>query len=148
MPNPSSSSASPVGRRAASAATTAGETATIGSSTFIKGKIEGNDDLVIRGRVEGTVKLPNNRVLIASGSRVKANVTARSIEVEGLVQGKLNGEMEVTVRAGGQVEGDIVARRVSLESGAQFNGTVDMGSAGKEDAPSESKATQRAVGGT
>jgi len=107
-----------------------GETATIGASIFVKGRIEGNDDLVIRGRVEGTVKLPKNKVIVASGSEVKADVTARSIQVEGHVQGTLKGGHDVIVRSGGQVDGDILAPRVSLENGARFNGTIDMGGDG------------------
>lgn len=102
------------------------QTATIGASTFVKGKIEGTDDLVIRGRVEGTVKLPKNRVIVASGSEVRANITALSIQVEGRVVGKLTGGAEVTVRSGGQVEGDILAPRVTLDNGARFSGNVDM----------------------
>lgn len=104
----------------------ASETATIGASIFVKGRIEGSDDLVIRGRVEGTVKLPKNKVVVAVGSDVKANITARSIQVEGHVRGTLNGGSDVTVRAGGQVDGDILAPRVSLDNGARFSGMIDM----------------------
>jgi cytoskeletal protein CcmA (bactofilin family) len=104
-----------------------GETATIGASIFVKGTIEGNDDLVIRGRVEGTVNLPKNKVIVASGSEVKGDVTARSIQVEGHVEGTLEGRREIIVRAGGQVDGDILAPRVSLDIGARLNGTIDMG---------------------
>lgn len=132
MPNPSA--ATPTQR----AASGSPDTATIGASTFIKGKIEGTDDLVVRGRVEGTIRLPKNSVLISAGSQVKANVTARSIQVEGTVNGKLKGGADVIVRAGGTVEGEIVAPRVTLDNGARFNGTVDM-----EDPTS---ATQRATG--
>ncbi len=132
MPNPPA--ATPTQR----AASGSPDTATIGASTFIKGRIEGKDDLVIRGRVEGTIRLPKNRVLIAAGSQVKANVTARSIQIEGAVSGKLNGGADVIVRAGGTVEGEIVAPRVTLDNGARFNGTVDM-----EDATS---AARRAAG--
>jgi len=102
-------------------------TATIGASTFVKGRIEGTDDLVVQGRVEGTIKLPDNRVFIARGSRVEADVKAHSVEVDGLVRGKLEGVHSVTVKAGGEVTGDIVSPRVILEPGARFNGSVDTG---------------------
>lgn len=108
------------------------ETATIGASIFVKGRIEGNDDLVIRGRVEGTVELPKNKVVVAVGSNVKADITARSIQVEGHVHGTLRGGSDVTVRAGGQVDGDIVAPRVSLDNGARFSGMIDMNAEGSK----------------
>ena len=116
-------SSSSTGRGSAAGAS---ETATIGASIFVKGRIEGNDDLIIRGRVEGTVKLPKNKVVVAVGSEVKANITARSIQVEGHVRGTLKGGRDVTVRAGGQVDGDILAPRVSLDNGARFSGMIDM----------------------
>lgn len=124
----------------------ASETATLGASIFFKGRIEGNDDLVIRGRVEGTVKLPKNKVVVAKGSKVKANITARSIQVEGHVRGTLKGGNDVTVRPGGQVDGDIVAPRVSLDDGARFSGMIDMkgegASKGGDDGPSGGKAAK------
>ena len=118
------------------------ETATIGASTFVKGRIEGSDDLVIRGRVEGTVKLPNNKVLVAVNSEVKANITARSIEVEGHVQGNLKGGSDITVRAGGQVDGDIVAPRVSLDNGARFSGMIDMNNAATTQGEKQASTTR------
>ena len=102
------------------------QTATIGPKTFIKGKINGDDDLVIQGRFEGTVNLPKNRVQIAEGSDVKADVKARSIEVDGHVRGKLTGISDVVVRASGRIEGDLAAPRIKVDAGAQIDGSVDM----------------------
>jgi len=102
------------------------KTATIGPGTYVKGRIQGTDDLIIQGRVEGTVKLPKNRVQIAKGSDVKADVMAQSVEVEGLVRGKVTGTSDVVVRASGRVEGDVVAPRIKVDAGAQLNGSVDM----------------------
>ncbi len=113
------------------------DTATIGASTYIKGQIRGDDDLVVRGRVEGKIRLPKNRVVVAKESSVKADIVGRSIEVEGHVKGTLNGGDEVRVRAGGRVEGDIVAPRVTLDSGAQFSGMVDMEGGKKPPAAAE-----------
>ncbi len=103
-----------------------GMAATIGAATFIKGQIRGDDDLVVRGKVDGKIRLPKNKVLVAAGSEVKADILGRSIEVEGHVKGTLTGGQEVLVRAGGRVEGDIVSPRVTLDNGAQFSGNIDM----------------------
>ena len=72
------------------------------------------------------MKLPKNKVVVAVGSDVRADITARSIQIEGHVQGTLRGGNDVTVRAGGHVDGDIVAPRVSLDNGARFSGMIDM----------------------
>ena len=80
------------------------ETATIGASTRVKGRVEGTDDLVVKGQVDGKIKLPGNRVLVARGSRVEADIQAQTIEVEGVVRGQLTGGKSVTVRVGGEVD--------------------------------------------
>src|SRR4051812_14674586 len=75
------------------------ETATIGSPIAIKGDLTGEEDLVVQGRVEGTVTLPKHRVVIGSSGQVKADVRAKTIRVEGEVIGNLLGEEEVVVSA-------------------------------------------------
>jgi len=136
-------SASAARTRGGTPAATREQTTTIGPSTFVKGRIEGNDDLLVQGRLEGKVKLPKSLVIIASSGRVKADIMASSIQIKGHVHGKLEGAKEVVVRAGGRVEGDILAPRVSLDSGAQFRGSIDMG-----DDSTPEKPSWRAAGGS
>jgi cytoskeletal protein CcmA (bactofilin family) len=103
-----------------------GGPATIGPSIHIKGDVSGSEDLVIQGRVEGTVSLGQNHVTVGSDGRVKANVDARTVTVEGEVEGDLNAQEQITLRRSARVEGNISAPRVSLEDGAAFKGGIDM----------------------
>ena len=48
--------------------------AIIGPSIAIKGDVSGDEDLVIQGRVEGTVELSQYNVTIGPNGRVKADV--------------------------------------------------------------------------
>ncbi len=122
-----------------------GQRATIGSSITIKGDVTGDEDLLIQGRVEGSVDLKQNAVTIGREGQVKANVTGRVIAVEGRVEGNLRADEQVILRASAVVQGDIVAPRVVLEDGARFRGGVDMGEIAP--APQRSAAAKPAPAG-
>ena len=102
------------------------EPATIGPSISIRGDLAGDEDLIIQGRVEGTVSLQQNNLTIGKEGRVKANVFGRIIKVEGQVEGDLNGAEQVIVQESGNVRGNIIAPRVALEDGSRFKGSIDM----------------------
>ena len=58
-----------------------------GQSIVIKGDISGSEDLIIAGRVEGSITL-NGRVLtLAAGSHVVGEVEAGTVVVSGKVEG-------------------------------------------------------------
>jgi len=101
--------------------------ATIGPSITIKGDVTGNEDLVIQGRIDGTVTLKKHNVVVGPEGNVRANVHGRSVTVEGEVAGDLQGLEQVVLRKTAKVEGNIQSPRVTLEDGARFRGGIDMG---------------------
>ena len=103
------------------------ERATIGSSITIRGDVSGDEDLLIQGRVDGSVDLKQQSVTVGREGRVKANIAGRVLIVEGEVEGDLKAEEQVILRSTAKVQGDITAPRVVLEDGANFRGGVDMG---------------------
>jgi len=98
----------------------------IGPSINIKGEVSGDEDLVIQGKVEGTIDLKGNELSIGQSGTVFADVEARVIRIEGEVTGDITGIEKVVVTASGNVKGNIVAPRVTLEDGAIFKGSIDM----------------------
>lgn len=117
-------------------ASTGSGQATIGPSISIKGDVTGSEDLLIQGRVDGSVTLEDHAVGVGSEGRVNADIVGRLITVEGHVEGDLTAQEQIVLRGSAQVKGDIKAPRVVLEDGATFRGLVDMGSGGakKDDA--------------
>ena len=99
---------------------------TIGPSISIRGDVSREEDLIVRGQVEGTVTLKENNVIVGKEGRIKANVHARVIEIEGQVEGDLHGDEQVVVRRSGNIRGNVVAPRVTLEDGCKFKGSIDM----------------------
>jgi cytoskeletal protein CcmA (bactofilin family) len=102
------------------------ETATVGPSIQIRGDLAGDEDLVVQGRVEGTITLKQNLVTIGQEGEVNATVNARVVVVEGKVEGDLNGEEQVVLKNSANVRGNIAAPRITVEDGAHFKGSIDM----------------------
>lgn len=105
-----------------------GEQAIIGPSISIKGDLTGEEDLTIQGRVEGKIDLKQHHVLIGGNGRIKAEVYAKGICIEGEVQGDLHADEQIVVRQSANVTGNITAPRVVLEDGCKFKGSIDMDS--------------------
>ena len=104
-----------------------GGQAVIGRSITIRGDVTGDEDLVIQGRVDGSVDLVQHSVTVGPDGQVKANITGRIVTIEGKVEGNLTGEEQVVLRKSSWVQGDVKAPRVVLEDGAHFRGGVLMG---------------------
>lgn len=98
----------------------------IGPSIEIKGSVTGDEDLVIQGSVEGTIELSSHNVTIGQSGRVNADIRAKVVSVDGQVSGDLTGGEKVVISKSGNVRGNIVAPRVTLEDGAVFKGSIDM----------------------
>jgi cytoskeletal protein CcmA (bactofilin family) len=103
-----------------------GEQAVIGPSLIVKGDVQGEEDLVIQGQVEGKVVLKKNSITVGKNGRVKADLYGKVIVVEGNLQGNLFGEEKIVVRKSGDIKGNLMAPRINLEEGARFKGSIDM----------------------
>jgi len=104
-----------------------GKSSVLGPTLIFKGELSADEDLLIKGRVEGSIK-HSSSLTIGDGGHVKANVAAEYIAVEGRVEGDLNGSKCVKIRETAKVDGNIVSPSVSLVEGATFNGKIDMDS--------------------
>lgn len=102
------------------------EAAMIGSSIRINGDLTGEEDLIIDGQVEGTIHLEKNNLTIGANGRIKANIQAKAVIVEGELRGDIVGKEKVVIRRTGNMRGNIVAPRVTLEDGAMFKGSIEM----------------------
>lgn len=110
----------------ASAPATSGKSALIGAGIHINGDITGDENLVIEGKVDGKIRLDLNQVDVGQSGRVNADITARIIKIAGEVRGDITGTEKVIISSSGNVHGNIVAPRMTLEDGAIFKGSIDM----------------------
>jgi cytoskeletal protein CcmA (bactofilin family) len=98
----------------------------IGVNTVVNGNLEGDEDLTIEGRVEGTISL-SRTLSIETNGVVHANVNVRNAVINGVLVGNIVADDSVHITEEGRVMGDIKAPRVILVDGASFRGNIDMG---------------------
>lgn len=102
------------------------ETAHIGKSVLIKGELSGSEDLYFDGEVEGSIDLGAHSLTIGPNGRIRANVRAKHVVVNGKVDGNISGSERVELRRSALMVGDIVTQRVVVEDGAFFKGQIDI----------------------
>jgi cytoskeletal protein CcmA (bactofilin family) len=102
------------------------ERAHIGRSVVVKGELDGSEDLVIDGYVEGKIELRDHTLTIGANGRIKAQVFAKAVIVLGELTGNISAAERVEIREDGAVDGDIVSPRVAIAEGAHFRGSIDM----------------------
>ena len=98
----------------------------IAPGLVIRGRLTGSDRVQIDGEVVGEVVV-DGAVTIGGRGRVDGRVEARSVMVEGKLEGDLLAAEKAEVAASGSTEGDIEAPRVVIAEGAFFKGNVKMG---------------------
>jgi cytoskeletal protein CcmA (bactofilin family) len=113
--------------------------AVIGPKITFKGELTGEEDLMIQGRVEGTIDLKGNHLTIGKQGVVKANLMAKTITIEGTVEGDLIGQERIEIKSSSNVKGNLIAARVTLEDGAKFRGSIDMETSSKYSAGASEK---------
>ncbi len=100
--------------------------AVIGKSVQIRGELNGSEDLLVDGVVEGTIILSESRLTIGQNAKVAANVSAKDVIIVGVLQGDVRASGKVELRQGATLTGDITAARLSIEENSNFKGKVDL----------------------
>lgn len=103
-----------------------GKSALIGPGIHVNGDISGDENLVVEGKVDGKIRLEHNQVEVGQSGCVNADITANVIKIAGEVRGDITGTEKVIISSSGNVHGNIVAPRMTLEDGAIFKGSIDM----------------------
>lgn len=111
----------------------------IGQSVQIKGELNGNEDLLIEGKVDGKINLKDHNLTIGTNGRITAEIHAKTMMVLGEVVGNITADDKVEVAPTGSIKGDITAPHVVLADGARFKGNIDME---RKNAPAVSSTTK------
>jgi cytoskeletal protein CcmA (bactofilin family) len=99
--------------------------ARIGSGARVRGRIHGDGDLVVEGRVEGDLAIRGELTIAEGGSVASENIEAHSVVVAGGLEGDLAASGTVRLVAGAQVRGNLKGSSVAIEEGARFSGRLD-----------------------
>ena len=97
----------------------------VGSTVVIKGELSAKEDVVIAGRVEGTINVAGHVVVVEAGARVVGDIAAAAIVVSGTVHGSLLADERIQAESGADLQGDLSAPRIAVADGAVVNGRID-----------------------
>jgi cytoskeletal protein CcmA (bactofilin family) len=114
-------------------------TSSIDCYSHFNGLYETQQDLRIEGVAEGDIRCEGTLV-VAEGSRVKANITASNVTIAGELEGEVTCRGLFQIMPSGQVEATVSARRLIVHEGGLYNGEFRM--MGEE--PAEAASTERA----
>ena len=103
-----------------------GGNAMIGPTVVIDGNITSAEDLIVEGKVSGTISATGHEVTVGESGQLKANISAKIVRIEGKVEGDISAGEKVIISKSGDVLGNIDAPRVNLEDGAKFKGSIEM----------------------
>ncbi len=98
----------------------------IGPTLVFKGELSADEDLVIEGKIEGTIAHHKKNLTIGKQGRVTADIHATSVLVEGVLKGDITSDGLVSLAKGSTVTGNIYCTRLVMEDGARFNGKIEM----------------------
>jgi cytoskeletal protein CcmA (bactofilin family) len=98
----------------------------IGKAIQIKGEVQGEEDLVIEGKVEGTISLRKNHLILERSASVAADVEVENITIKGRIDGNTSASNKVEITSEARIVGDIKAPRVVIAEGAKVRGSVQM----------------------
>lgn len=94
----------------------------IGASIVIKGEVIAREDLVVSGRVEGSIAVEGHALTVNAGAHLVADVDARAIDVRGHVSGTLCADELIALGPSARVEGEVSAPSLRMEDGAVLQG--------------------------
>ena len=106
--------------------------AVIGRSIKIVGDLQGDEDLRIEGDIDGTIQLLNHSLTIGAEGRINADAYAKSVIIDGEINGDVHGSECVTIRSKARVVGNIVSVAREPGRGRAVQGLDRYGSQERE----------------
>lgn len=98
----------------------------IGNGTSVTGDVNSSGDIRIDGKLQGNLNSKSKLVLGSTGKLI-GEVFCKNAEISGEIDGKITVEELLVLKASAQINGDIIASKLSIEPGAVFTGTCNMG---------------------
>ncbi len=102
------------------------EITVIGADTHIKGEMSFGSTARVLGTFEGTITA-KGEVQVAEGATCRAAIEAKTVSVDGEVEGNVTAHEKLVLNAKARMKGDLVAPTLVVAEGAEFTGHVTVG---------------------
>lgn len=97
----------------------------IGENSFFEGKFMVNGGIRIDGKFEGEM-LKVSHVTIGVKGKVRSNISALSVVVEGVLIGNIDAKVRVILLPTSRVYGDITTPEIIIQQGVIFEGKIKI----------------------
>ena len=115
------------------------DTTYLGKNLKITGNVSGEGSLIILGTFEGEFDI-KGQLKVAQGARIKGNVKATSVSVNGNVEGTILAGERILLDSTAAMKGRLVTPKISIQDGAVFDGELQM--SGKSEPAPRPKASE------
>ena len=93
----------------------------ISSDLQLTGNVKTSGDIMVEGTMDGDIRA--HLLNVGQGATVRGEIVADDVVINGRIQGRVRG-LKVRLTSTAVVEGDIIHKTIAIESGAQFQGSV------------------------
>jgi cytoskeletal protein CcmA (bactofilin family) len=98
----------------------------ISEGTKIKGDVISGGDVRIDGELTGNIST-KGKLVVGPNGKITGEVNCSNVEVSGFIKGKISTTELLNMKSTSQIEGDIIAGKLSVEPGSLFTGSCTMG---------------------
>ena len=99
----------------------------IRKGTEIKGDVSCAGDIRIDGILNGTLR-SEGKVVVGQSGIIEGEVTCKNADVSGNIKASISVKELLQLKTSANISGDINTNKLSIEPGANFTGTCNMGS--------------------
>jgi curved DNA-binding protein CbpA len=100
--------------------------AIIGSAILIRGTLSSEQDLVLKGEVEGPIRVPEHKLHIGQTGKATPKLEVAEADIAGTFVGELRATVRVILRKTAHVQGRIRTPALAIEDGAYCAATIEM----------------------
>ena len=123
-----------------------GENATIltllGRDTVVEGNLTFKETIRVDGRIQGKLESAEGTVIIGEHAFLDADIHVGVAIIRGKITGRVEASQRIEIHAPAQINGDIVAPSVAIDSGVIFNGNCIMPSSSLKAGPPPANKTK------
>ena len=111
----------------------------LGEGTRFSGTVVFDGVIRIDGDLEGKVVSENGTIIIGAKANITAEMSVGVAEISGTFEGNIKATTAVRLNSTAKMRGNIVTPLISIEEGAEFNGSCSMGKDDEEPLPESDK---------
>jgi cytoskeletal protein CcmA (bactofilin family) len=98
----------------------------LGRDTIFEGTLSFSETIRVDGRIKGKVLSPEGTIIFGEDADIEADIIVARAIIRGKVKGRIEAKQRIEVYSPAQVDGDISAPVIAIDTGVVFNGNCHM----------------------